>query len=444
MFKFFYFFTGICTSTNNESINTTESVASDMNENKAKNKYQYDQILNGNNSTNQFSEQGSYKLEKIIGNTLGLEKESRPKSTQGSVEDNPFFDTVNFKCVQDNNNITNIELLENPIIKKLKLDNNSKCITSENARHPVQIFQISPNIYYSSTSSRFKSQKQYDEVLNSDKAINDQSKGQNDNIKCEEITTYEDKKNLLIKFYYTYIEKFNAYKIARKNLNYNLVFQNKTVQPNNQQMTNLDLLMDFCREVLGHVKSSFDKAKNEKFLISKKDFFYVNIDKKFISKLSKDKRLYFLRKVSLNNSVEYQIKKIEDNSFFKESSCESIKELIVECDMFLKEVVKYFLSFTLAAKLQERNFKLIYNECKDISQRITNISQNVQLECIVIIIKMLIEGLECSYAILNIDYNLRMLFNSVTHLSTDIKWLISPLKNIMDSIDKEYECRESN
>ena len=33
MFKFFYFFTGICTSTNNESINTTESVASDINEN---------------------------------------------------------------------------------------------------------------------------------------------------------------------------------------------------------------------------------------------------------------------------------------------------------------------------------------------------------------------------------------------------------------------------
>ena len=35
-------------------------------------------------------------------------------------------------------------------------------------------------------------------------------------------------------------------------------------------------------------------------------------------------------------------------------------------------------------------------------------------------------------------------FKSVTHLTTDISWLISPLKDIMDDIDKEYEQIEYN
>ena len=113
--------------------------------------------------------------------------------------------------------------------------------------------------------------------------------------------------------------------------------------------------------------------------------------------------------------------------------------------MFIKEVVKYFMSFNLTFYLTKGNLKFIYNECEVITQKHTNISQAVQMESIFAIIKMLIGRLERSWDFLGkINYNLIMFFNSVTHLSTDIKWLISPLKDIMDSIDKKYESSESN
>ena len=113
--------------------------------------------------------------------------------------------------------------------------------------------------------------------------------------------------------------------------------------------------------------------------------------------------------------------------------------------MFIKEVVKYFMSFNFTVYLTKENLKFIYNECEDIIQKFTNISQAVQMESIFAIIKMLIGRLERSWDFLGkINYNLIMFFNSVTHLSTDIKWLISPLKDIMGSIDKECKCRESN
>lgn len=58
---------------------------------------------------------------------------------------------------------------------------------------------------------------------------------------------------------------------------------------------------------------------------------------------------------------------------------------------------------------------------------------------------MLIERLESFEEFLvGADYNLLLFFYSVTHLSTDIKWLIFPLNVIMDNIDKKYECSESN
>ena len=348
---------------------------------------------------------------------------------------------MNFKCFQDNNNTTNNEPVENPNMKKRKLDGNSKFVTLENKEHPLQIFQNSPKIYYGSTSNCFKSQKQYDGLLNSDKAINDQSENKN----CIDIIIYKDNNDLLNKIYNYYTEIFNMYLISIKNLNNNPVFQNERVQFNNQQLTNLDIFLDFFKEVLGHGKSLFDKAKNEKISIPKKDFFFGNIDKKFLSELSKLKTLYDSKGRTINNSIERHIKNIEENSFFSESSCESIKRLIIECNMFIKEVVKHFMYFKSAVYLNEKNLSLIYYECKDISQRFAVISRDVHLECIVVIIKMLIERLEHFRDFLGkINRNLIMFFNSVACLSTDIKWLISSLKDIIDSIDKEYECRELN
>ena len=438
MFKFFFFLTGIYTSTNNGLICTTESVASNMNDFYiAKRRKQCNQISTGNNNTSQFPEQENFKLGKIVDNTLDLGKELQPKSTQSSALNNPIFNTINSQCFKDKNN----ENFKSPVRKKIKLDDNSKCITSENERYPVQIFQISPNIYYSSTSNHFKPLKQYDGVLNSDKAINDQS----DNIKYREIIIHKDKKDLMNKLNDYYAKQFNRYLISKKKLNYNSAFQNKTVQFNNQQLTNLDLFLDFCREILSYYKSAFDKAKNEKISISKKVIFFGKIDKEFISKLIETKKLYCWRKKSLNKSIERRIKNTEENYFFKESSCESLRKLIVECNMFIKEVVKYFMSFNLTFYLTKGNLKFIYNECEVITQKHTNISQAVQMESIFAIIKMLIGRLERSQDFLGkINRNLKMFFNSVTYLSTDIKWLISPLKDIMDSIDKKYESSESN
>ena len=197
------------------------------------------------------------------------------------------------------------------------MDDDSKCVPSANARPSEKIFQNSPNIYYSSTSNHFKPQKQYDGVLNSDKALNDQ----NDNRKCEEIITYEDKEDLMNKLNDYYAKQFNRYLISKKKLNYNSAFQNKTVQFNNQQSTNLDLFLDFYREALIRLKFSFDKAKNEKISISKKVIFFGKIDQKFISELSYLKKAYHSRKANLNKSIEFQVKKIEDDSFFKKNTC---------------------------------------------------------------------------------------------------------------------------
>ncbi|EEQ81162.1 hypothetical protein NCER_102601 [Vairimorpha ceranae BRL01] len=118
-----------------------------------------------------------------------------------------------------------------------------------------------------------------------------------------------------------YAKQFNRYLIYKKNLNYNSAFQNKTVQFNNQQLTNLDLFLDFCREILSYYKSAFDKAKNEKISISKKVIFFGKIDQKFISELSYLKKAYHSRKANLNKSIEFQVKKIEDDSFFKKNTC---------------------------------------------------------------------------------------------------------------------------
>ncbi|KKO73532.1 hypothetical protein AAJ76_591000198, partial [Vairimorpha ceranae] len=66
MFKFFFFLTGIYTSTNNGLICTTESVASNMNDFYiAKRRKQCNQISTGNNNTSQFPEQENFKLGKI-------------------------------------------------------------------------------------------------------------------------------------------------------------------------------------------------------------------------------------------------------------------------------------------------------------------------------------------------------------------------------------------
>ncbi|KKO73790.1 hypothetical protein AAJ76_230000616 [Vairimorpha ceranae] len=210
MFKFFYFFTGIHNSTNNETISTTESVANNMNNCcSAKNVNQCNQTSTGNNNTNQFLEQENFELEKIIENALDLEEELHYKNTLNSVLNNLILDATNSQCFKNDNN----ETLENPVIKKIKLDDDSKCVPSANARPSEKIFQNSPNIYYSSTSNHFKPQKQYDTVLNSDKALNDQ----NGNIKCEEIITYKDKKNLMNKLNDYYAKQFNRYLISKKN-----------------------------------------------------------------------------------------------------------------------------------------------------------------------------------------------------------------------------------
>ncbi|KKO74233.1 hypothetical protein AAJ76_960006049 [Vairimorpha ceranae] len=56
--------------------------------------------------------------------------------------------------------------------------------------------------------------------------------------------------------------------ISRKNLNWNSVLQIEIKQFNNQQPTNLDIFMYFCKYVLVNFKSAFDKIKNEQLSIS--------------------------------------------------------------------------------------------------------------------------------------------------------------------------------
>ena len=152
-------------------------------------------------------------------------------------------------------------------------------------------------------------------------------------------------------------------------------------------MTNLDLFMNFCKGALSFYKSAFDKAKNEKISISKKGSFYGNIDKKLIAKLSKLKNSYYYKKVNLNNSFKYQIKNIEEDSFFKESSDESIIKFIMECNMFIKEVINYVLSLKFNKYTCDKQISVVYYECKSFVKRLTNISQTVQLECIFVIKK---------------------------------------------------------
>ena len=441
MFKFFYFFTSIYTSTNNGSISTTEFVVSNVNDfYSTKNKNQCTQISNGNNNTKQFLEKEDFELEKIIENALDLEDDLQHKNTQSSDFNNSIFNTMKFQCFQDNDNVTNNETFENPVRKKLKLDDNNKYLASENARHRQDNFQNNASIYDSSSSNSLDSQNQYDTVLNFDKAINDQSEDKNDAIKCKEIVRYKDKAGLLNHFYNVCVKKLNIYLISRNILNHKIVSYGKIVQSNNQQLTNLDLFMDFCKEVLGQLKSAFDKIKEEPISIKKEIFYFKSKDKKIISKLAKLKRCYFDRRRNLNTSIKFQIKEIEESSFFKKSLCKPIKKLIVECNMFIKEIVEYFLSFNLTVNLQRENINLAFYECENMTQRFKIFSQTIQLECVVVIIKMLIERLECSQNLLvKMSRNLHMFFNSVAHLSTDIEWLISPLKNIMDGIDKNYE-----
>ena len=58
---------------------------------------------------------------------------------------------------------------------------------------------------------------------------------------------------------------------------------------------------------------------------------------------------------------------------------------------------------------------------------------------------MLIERLKRSWNFLTkINRNFLLFFKLTTHLSTDIDYLISPLKDIMDGIDKKYECEKLN
>ena len=101
MFKFFYFFTGIHNSTNNETISTTESVASNMNNCcSAKNVNQCNQTSTGNNNTNQFLEQENFELEKIIENALDLEEELHYKNTLNSVLNKIQKTTVKIFCTK--------------------------------------------------------------------------------------------------------------------------------------------------------------------------------------------------------------------------------------------------------------------------------------------------------------------------------------------------------
>ena len=439
MLKFFYLFAGIYTSTNNESISTAESVVCSINSfYDAKGIYQCNQNLNGNNNTKQFLEQENFELKKISGNALNLEEVIQSKVTSISVPNSPIFDTRNVQCFKKKHN----ETFENPVRKKLKLGDNSKCITNKNEKHR-KIFQNSPIISDSITSSLLTSPKQYDEVLNFDKAINDRNKNQNDNIECIEVIRYSDKEELLNSIYNVYAKRFHEYLIDRKNLNWNSVLQNGKVQSINQQSTNLDLFMDFCKEVLMKLKSAFYETKNEQVSTSEEIFLFRKKNKKFITELTKLKKIFYDRKRTFKKSVERQIKNIEESSFFKESSSESTKKLIVECNIFIKEMAKYLLSFNLTVNLGKKDIKYIYNECKDIFQRLRNISQTFKPECIVVIIKMLIERLEGTQgSLISISRSISILFDSVTHLSSDVDWLISPLKDIMNGIDKEYERKE--
>ena len=442
MFSFFYFLSGIYTSTNYGTISATESVASNMNDiYNANSKRQCNQISNNKNIKNQFLEQENFEPGEIIESALDLEEELRYKNAPSSASDNLIFDTMNSRCFKDIND----ETFGNPACKKTKLDDNSRCIIFENARHSEETFQNNPSIYNNYSSNGSGSHKQYDEVLSSGKDINDQDKNQNDNIRCEEIIPYTDKKDLLNKFYIIYLKKFNGYLISKKRLNYNLIFQNETVKSNNQQSTNLDLFINFSKEVLYRLKSAFDEAKNEQISISTKVFVSKKNNERFIARLKKSKHLFHKRKLILNRSIERQIKKIENNSFFKRPSYESIKKLIVECNMFIKEVIKYFLSVDFNVNPNSNNINYIYNKCKYISQRYSKISRIVKLECIVVIMKISFERLEGSQIFWEKKKKLFFLFfKSVTHLSTDISWLISPLKDIMDDIDKEYEQIECN
>ncbi|KKO73561.1 hypothetical protein AAJ76_4700001, partial [Vairimorpha ceranae] len=239
-----------------------------------KNKNQCTQISNGNNNTKQFLEKEDFELEKIIENALDLEDDLQHKNTQSSDFNNSIFNTMKFQCFQDNDNVTNNETFENPVRKKLKLDDNNKYLASENARHRQDNFQNNASIYDSSSSNSLDSQNQYDTVLNFDKAINDQSEDKNDAIKCKEIVRYKDKAGLLNHFYNVCVKKLNIYLISRNILNHKIVSYGKIVQSNNQQLTNLDLFMDFCKEVLGQLKSAFDKIKEEPISI-KEEIFYL-------------------------------------------------------------------------------------------------------------------------------------------------------------------------
>ena len=446
MFKFFYLFTGIYTSTNFESINTTEFVISNMNNlYNTKNKNQYNQIPKGKNNTKRFLEQENLELTNIIENALDLEEELRYKNIQSSDLNNHTFDTTNFQYFKDDKNVTNSETLENPVLKKLKMDNNNKCITSENSKHWQENFQNNASIYNSSASNCFEFQKQCDAVLNSNKTIGDKKEKKNNERKRKEVIIHKDKRVLLNNFYDAYIEKFNIYIISRRNLNWNSITQKEMVESNNQKLTNFDLFIDFCKDVLNHFKSAFDKVKKEPILIFKQTFLFKNKNKKITCKFMGLKNVYRCRRHYFIKNIQIQIKNIEESSFIKESSCESIKELIVECVIFIKEVVGYFSIFNLSVHFYECNINLIYNECKDIIQRFTNISRAVELKYILVIIKMLIERLETSAEFLKIEKkNFLLLFKSVTYLSTDIDWFISPLKDIIDGIDKKYKRRELN
>jgi len=113
--------------------------------------------------------------------------------------------------------------------------------------------------------------------------------------------------------------------------------------------------------------------------------------------------------------------------------------------MFIKEVVEYFCLYNLSIRLRSCDIPLVYNECKEIIQKFTNISRTVKLECIVVIIKMLIERLEGSHNFLKEKKNnLFMFFKSAIRLFSDIDWFISPLKDIVDNIEKEYDRVKSN
>lgn len=121
-------------STNNESISTTESGVSNLNNfYNAKRKNKCDQTLKGNSNTRKFLKRKNIKLRNIIKNSVDLKKELQSKDTQITVLDSPIFDATNFQLFKDKHN----ETLENPVRKKLKLGDNNKCITSENARHQV-------------------------------------------------------------------------------------------------------------------------------------------------------------------------------------------------------------------------------------------------------------------------------------------------------------------